>query len=94
MPFTGSVTAEQGLAGSLSGEQGLTGQLSGRAGLSGSLAQGSAATPYIGPVTVTPTLNTQVLSTAGLLVMQNITVNPIPSNYGLITWNGAVLTVS
>lgn len=25
---------------------------------------------------------------------QNIVINPIPSNYGLITWNGSVITVS
>ena len=24
----------------------------------------------------------------------DITVHPIPSNYGLVEWNGAVLTVS
>ena len=25
---------------------------------------------------------------------KNIRINPIPSNYGLITWDGSVLTVS
>ena len=49
---------------------------------------------YDGPVTVTPSEETQTLATAGLAVMQNITVNPIPSNYGLITYNGSVITVS
>lgn len=49
---------------------------------------------YDGPTTVTPTQETQVLPTAGLVVAANITVNPIPSNYGLITWNGSTLTVS
>jgi hypothetical protein len=55
---------------------------------------GTAADEYSGPTVVTPTEETQTLSTAGLALAQNITVNPIPSNYGLITWDGSVLTVS
>lgn len=49
---------------------------------------------YDGPTEVTPTQETQVLYTANKTVLSNITVNPIPSNYGLITWNGSTLTVS
>lgn len=49
---------------------------------------------YEGQTTVTPTQETQVLQTAGLVVSQNIIVNPIPSNYGLITWDGSTITVS
>lgn len=49
---------------------------------------------YDGPVEVTPTQETQTLATQGLFVDENIVINPIPSNYGLITWNGSVLTVS
>lgn len=49
---------------------------------------------YDGATTVTPTNAEQVLATAGKVVTDNITINPIPNNYGLITWNGAVLTVS
>ena len=47
--------------------------------------------------TVTPTQSTQTISAdAGLGYggLGTVTVNPIPSNYGLITWNGSVLTVS
>lgn len=49
---------------------------------------------YTGATEVTPTQYTQVLNTNGKMVITNITVNPIPSNYGLVTWNGSVLTVS
>ena len=49
---------------------------------------------YAGPTVVTPTEETQVLSTRDKAVLSNITVNPIPSNYGLITWDGHKLTVS
>lgn len=49
---------------------------------------------YDGPYEVTPTNVAQTLATRGLLSTADIVVNPIPSNYGLIVWNGAVLTVS
>lgn len=49
---------------------------------------------YTGPMVVTPTQETQVLETELKSVTGNIVVNPIPSNYGLITWDGSVLTVS
>lgn len=49
---------------------------------------------YTGETEVTPTQETQVLSTAGTSVLNDIVINPIPSNYGLITWNGLTLTVS
>lgn len=49
---------------------------------------------YAGQTVVTPTQSEQVLATAGLVVAENIIINPIPSNYGLITWDGSTLTVS
>ena len=49
---------------------------------------------YHGVYEVTPTAETQTLATANRVLTQNITVDPIPSNYGLITWNGSYLTVS
>ena len=49
---------------------------------------------YTGQTEVTPSEETQTLQTANKTVLHNIVVNPIPSNYGLITWNGSTLTVS
>lgn len=49
---------------------------------------------YDGPIEITPSRETQVLETQGKILITNIVVNPIPKNYGLITWNGSVLTVS
>ena len=49
---------------------------------------------YRGSYIVTPTENTQTLPTMDYKLNANIVVNPIPSNYGLITWNGTSLTVS
>lgn len=54
----------------------------------------SAGGEYFGPYEVTPTENEQVLPTAQLVASRDIVVNPIPSNWGRITWNGSVLTVS
>lgn len=50
--------------------------------------------PYTGDYTFTPSDATQTIPTNGLRMTDNITINPIPNNYGLITWNGATLTVS
>ena len=49
---------------------------------------------YTGAVEVTPSNEPQVLQTRNTAVFSDITINPIPSNYGLITWNGITLTVS
>lgn len=55
---------------------------------------GGGGVPYRGEYEVTPSSETQTLQTANRLLASNIVINPIPSNYGLITWNGSVLTVS
>lgn len=52
------------------------------------------AETYAGPYEFTPTQSTQTAAVADKVCTQNITINPIPSNYGLITWDGSVLTVS
>ena len=49
---------------------------------------------YTGAIEVTPSAERQTLPTINRTVTDNIIINPIPSNYGLITWNGATLTVS
>lgn len=50
--------------------------------------------PYAGAYEVTPTQDAQELPTAGRSLSQNVVVNPIPSNYGLIEWDGSKLRVS
>ena len=49
---------------------------------------------YEGEVEVTPSSETQVLETKNFRMGDNVTINPIPQNYGLITWNGSTITVS
>lgn len=50
--------------------------------------------PFTGEYEYTPTQSTQTVEISGKMATQNIIINPIPSNYGLITWNGSALTVS
>ena len=49
---------------------------------------------YHGSYEVTPSSEAQVLDTDTLILDGNITINPIPSNYGLISWDGSTITVS
>ena len=58
------------------------------------IVQETPVPAYEGQTEITPSAETQVLQTQGDLMLSNITINPIPSNYGLITWDGATLTVS
>lgn len=52
------------------------------------------AEQYTGEYTFTPTADTQTIEISGMIATQDITINPIPSNYGLITWSGSVLTIT
>lgn len=49
---------------------------------------------YEGEYAFTPSSETQVIPTSNLVLDNNITIEPIPSNYGLVTWNGSYITVS
>ena len=59
-----------------------------------SLPKNIGGVPYTGEYEITPTNEVQILDTQGKSMQNNVTINPIPSNYGLITWNGSFLTVS
>lgn len=50
--------------------------------------------PYTGAYEVTPGAAAVVLPTSGLRMTGDIIVDPIPGNYGLVSWDGSVLTVS
>ncbi len=60
----------------------------------GSAVQIVQADFYGGPYEVTPSNNEQILLTNEKTMSENVKINPIPSNYGLITWDGSTLTVS
>ena len=50
--------------------------------------------PYTGEYTITPSAEAQTLLTKDLRMTGNLTIEPIPQNYGLITWDGSTLMVS
>ena len=60
------------------------------------VSMGEAFLPeeYHGSVDITPTNSVQVIGTQGKLLADDIIIEPIPSNYGLITYNGSYITVS
>ena len=49
---------------------------------------------YQGEYEFTPTQSEQTVNTAGKVLIRNIRINPIPSQYGLVTYNGSIITVS
>lgn len=82
----------------------MQGRLSGAGQLTGSISSGKTTgqltipqkigTPYSGEYEFTPSSVAQTIPTANKTLEEDIIINPIPSNYGLITWNGSTLTVS
>ena len=85
-----------GISGVVQGSGEIQGQLNTEGVLVGSVGFPNCPWPdeYTGAYEVTPTQSTQILNTADLVMSDNVVINPIPSNYGLVTWNGSVLTVS
>lgn len=72
----------------------LTGRLSTTGGLSGGLSlDGSYTSDYEGPYEFTPTNTAQVVLIEGKKATEDIIFGAIPSNYGRIEWNGAVMTI-
>lgn len=49
---------------------------------------------YEGTYHVTPAPETQILETRNRVLLERITIDPIPQNYGRITYNGSFITVS
>lgn len=54
----------------------------------------STVPEYDGDYDITPTSTEQVFQTNGKKITHDFVVEPIPSNYGLITWDGSTITVS
>ena len=53
-----------------------------------------SADTYEGDYEFTPSDEEQTIVTTNKLLLDNIIINPIPSNYGKMEWNGSYLTVS
>ena len=61
---------------------------------SASIGKNQNLNPYTGDYVFTPSEETQTIPILGKTATMDITINPSPSNYGLITWDGSVITVS
>ena len=58
---------------------------------------GSGAVPvphYTGPYEFTPTAEEQRVKIARKHAEEHIIIHPIPRNYGLVTYNGSIITIS
>lgn len=77
----------------VTGDASVTASVTG-SGSIGASVQAAVAYPYTGVYEVTPSADAQTLHVSGTTPTQDIIVNPIPSNYGLITWDGSTLMVS
>lgn len=62
--------------------------------ITGELTISGSIPAYTGSYEATPSDSVQTLPVSGWLMAQDITINPIPSNYGKISWDGTTLTVS
>lgn len=51
-------------------------------------------TIYDGAYEWTPTDSVQLIEIENKKALGQITINPIPQNYGLVTWNGSTLTIT
>ena len=73
----------------------VVGHLSGRGRVTGNLnrAKSIPVEQYAGPYEFTPTETTQTISIEYKQAKSDITINPIPNNYGRIAWNGTTLNV-
>ena len=49
---------------------------------------------YEGTYEITPSVEAQTLPSTDTVTHRDIVINPIPSNYGRITYDGTVITVS
>lgn len=49
---------------------------------------------YTGPTEFAPNQGYQTIETHDKMLLTDIIIDPIPSNYGLVTWDGSTITVS
>lgn len=86
MVITGTLAAAGAIAGELKSAQTIVGELT--------IPSAILPPEYAGPYTVTPYAVAQIVGTEGFYMTEDLVVEAIPSNYGLITWDGSTLTVS
>lgn len=81
---SGRIQTIHAVSGSVSGVENVSGVV---------VIAGDVSPAYRGEYEITPSDSAVVLETGGLKMLDNIVINPIPSNYGRIAWNGSTLSV-
>lgn len=84
--LSGTISLRESLSANLSVNESLVAEIG--------IPESVGGIPYEGDYAITPTDEEITLQTSGYMMIDNLTINPIPSNYGLITWDGSTLTVS
>lgn len=79
--------------GTITPKEKIQGRLTEKLRLEGSLSASVKPPEYKGAYDITPTDEIQTIPVSQLLMTKDITVNPVPSNYGRIAWNGSELSV-
>ena len=82
-----------GITGTVSTKGNLSCSLASSA-LSGNLTISGSIPSYPGETHVFPSDDVQIVPCHGWFMADDITIYPVPSNYGKIEWNGVTLTVS
>ena len=92
----GKINCVGNISGTVNGDATLTGHVSGKSTLAGEVQIYNASAPpdYTGSYEVNPSQEEQALPTAYKRLTKDVIIKPIPEYYGLITWDGSVLTVS
>ena len=91
----GKLSRKPILNGKISPSGVLSGKISASKQLHGTLTIAAGDIPsYHGETEITPSNAVQIIECGGLVVPSNIIVDAIPSNYGLIAWDGVTLSVS
>lgn len=70
-----------------------TARISGGLNASASVIKGGNVDYYDGAYEFTPSAAPQTIPIEGLTARSDILINPIPSNYGEIVWDGSIITV-
>lgn len=84
--LSGTLTAPKSIIGALSAPKGIQGILT--------VPTSAGIESYTGAYEFVPTAEVQTISIDHKLALSDIVIDPIPSNYGLITYNGSIITVS
>lgn len=92
--IVGNISAQSTMTGSISVPAQITGIIHSEfAQLIGNISGITSSKQYTGEYEFTPAENTQIISINGLVATKNITINPIPNDYGRVIWDGVTLTI-